>query len=87
MNIKIKRILLFIRVCDIDIKKYKIYDYTIISVYILSSDGKVVLIRREIYIIDNLSTKALIEINIIKSKDIILDISRDLIIIDFYKAL
>lgn len=53
----------------------------------LSSDGKVALIRREIHIIDNLSIKALIEINIMKPKDIILDISRNLAIIDFYEAL
>ena len=36
---------------------------------------------------NNLSIKALIEINIIKSKSIILDIFKDLIIIKLYKDL
>ena len=52
-----------------------------------SNNSKVILIRREIYIIDDLSTKALININIIKSKEIVLDIFKNLAIIEFYKNL
>ena len=46
-----------------------------------------VLIRRKIYIIDNLSTKALIGINIIKPEGIILKTNKDLIIISSYNLL
>ena len=52
-----------------------------------SNNDKVTLIRREIYIINNLSIKALIRINIIKSKNIILDIFKNLTIIKLYKDL
>ena len=45
------------------------------------------LIRYKIYIINNLSAKALININIIKPKDIILDTNKDLTIISSYESL
>ena len=45
------------------------------------------LIYREIYIINNLLIKVLIDINIIKFKDIILNINKNLIIIDLYYLL
>ena len=52
-----------------------------------SNNSKVILIRREIYIIDDLSTKALININIIKSKEIVLNTFKNLTIIKSYKSL
>ena len=61
------------------------YEYTIISIYIPSNNSnKVALIRYKIYIIDDLLVKALININIIKLKLIILNISKDLITIGSY---
>ena len=55
-------------------------------IYLLESKNTI-FITRKVYIINNLSVKALIKINIIKSKDIILDLLRDILIINFYKKL
>ena len=85
-SINIKRIPLPIKVYSISIKEYNIYEYIIILIYILGPNS-IVLIRREVYIIDDLSTKALIGIDIIKPKGIILDISKDLITIGSYNLL
>ena len=53
-----------------------------------NKDGsKVILIRYKIYIINNLLVKILISINIIKLESIILDINKDLIIINSYDLL
>ena len=72
----------------LDINKYNIYKYAIILIYISNIErNKVALIRRKIYIIDNLSIKVLISINIIKLEDIILDINKDLLIIRSYNLL
>ena len=65
----------------LDIKEYNIYEYAIILIYILNNNNKVILIRYKIYIINNLFAKALIDINIIKSKRIILNINKNFIII------
>ena len=45
---------------------------------------KIVVIERELYIIDNLIIKALIDINIIKLERIIINLENDLIKIDVY---
>ena len=71
----------------ISIKEYNTYEYAIILIYIPSPDGKVTLIRREIYIVDKLSTKVLISIDIIKPEGIILDTTKDLITIGSYNLL
>ena len=43
------------------------------------------MIEREFYIVNNLATKALIDINIIKLERIVLDIEKDIIIIESYR--
>lgn len=68
------------------IKKYNIYKYAIIFIYIFNNNNKVILIRREIHIIDDLSIKIFININIIKSETIIFDIDKNLVIINFYDS-
>ena len=77
----------FIKIRELDIKEHNACDYAIIFIYIFDNNKKVALIRRKIYIIDNLFVKALININIIKFKAIILDISKNLAIIKFYNSL
>ena len=52
--------------------------------YLFDKNG-IIKIKREFYIVDNLAAKALIDINIIKPKDIILDIKKNVIIIDLCK--
>ena len=74
-----------IKIRELDIKEHNACEYIIILIYILScNDEKIALIRREIHIVDDLSVKALIEINIIKSKAIILDTAKDITIIESY---
>ena len=81
-----------IKVRRLGSKEYDTCEYAIILIYISSKDSisgnnKVALIRREIYIMDDLSVKALIGINIIKPERIILDTNKNLTIIDFYESL
>jgi len=66
---------------------YNINEFVIISIYIPGKDNKIALITRELYIVDNLSTKILIGIDIIKLERIIINTSRDLVIIIFYNNL
>ena len=87
INIKIKRIASLIKIRGLDTKEYNAYEYIVIPIYIPDKNNKIILIRRKIYIIDNLSTKALININIIKLEDIILDTSKDITVISSYNSL
>ena len=63
------------------IKKYKIYNYIIIPLYLFNQSDKVILIYYKIYIINDLFIKIFIDIDIIKFGTIILDIDKNLIII------
>lgn len=63
------------------LKKYDVYKYTIILIYIVNNNNKITLIRRKIYIVDDLSIKAFIKIDIIKFKNIVFNINKNLIII------
>ena len=71
---------------DIDIKKYNANKYVRIKIYLFSeSDNEAIaLIEREFYIINNLTIKALIKINIIKSKDIVINLEKNVIKIELY---
>ena len=74
-----------IKVRELDTKEHNACEYTIILIYIPNcNDEKVALIRREIHIVDDLSAKALIEIDIIKSEAIILDTAKDMTTIESY---
>ena len=50
----------------------------------INNYNKIIFIRYKIHIVDNLSVKNFIKINIIKFKIIIFDINKDLVIIKFY---
>ena len=54
--------------------------------YLLDSRD-IILITREVYIVNNLSTSILLKINIIKLESIVLDLQRNIIIIDSYNNL
>ena len=73
-NAKIKKISILITIRDIDSKRYKASKYVRIKLYLLNRNRSIALIERELYIINNLIVKALIGIDIIKSKDIIIDL-------------
>ena len=71
---KIKKISTLIIIKEINSNKYEISEYIRIKIYLFNKNKIITLIRREFYIIDNLIVKTLIEINIIKLKEIILDL-------------
>ena len=76
-----------IKVRDLDTNEHDAREYAIIPMYIADKGGKTALIRREFHIINNLSAKILVGINIIKPEGIILDTNRDLAIINSYGSL
>ena len=55
---------------DLKFSKHKILKYVISSLYLSSENIIIILTFREIYIINNLKTNILININIIMSKQI-----------------
>ena len=71
---KVKKILISIIIKGIRSKKYKASEYIRIKLYLLSKNDIVAFIEREFYIINNLIIKALIGIDILKSKGIILNL-------------
>ena len=63
-----------IKVKGIGDRKYNTYKYIKLKMYLLSPTGKIALIDREFYIVDNLTAKVLISIDIMKSKSIVIDL-------------
>ena len=53
---------------DINSNKYEISEYFQIKIYFSNKKEIITLIKREFYVINNLTIKTFIEINIIKSK-------------------
>lgn len=71
-----------IKVRGLGTREHDVCEYAIIPMYVPNQDGtKAALIRREIHIVDNLSAKALIGIDIMKPEGIILDTNKDLVTI------
>ena len=83
-NIIIKKMSTLIIVKNINVNMHNVSEYIKLQIY-LSNKNDIIKIKKEFYIIDDFAAKALIDINIIKSKDIILDIKKNVIIIDSYK--
>lgn len=66
-------------------KRHDASEYTKLEIYIPNkTDAITILIKREFYIVDNLSVKALISVNILKPKGIVIDFDKDLITIRLY---
>ena len=77
-NVKIKQMLILIIVKGIGNRKHNASKYIRLKIYLLGKNGTAV-IKRELYIVDNLSTKVLIGINIIKPEGITIDLGKDII--------
>ena len=69
---------------DIDVNMHDASEYIKLQIYLSDKNG-IVRVKREFYIVDNLVVKALIDINIMKSEDMIFDIKKNVIIIDLCK--
>ena len=64
-------------------KNYNANKYTKLLIYI-PSNKSTTFIKSKLYIVNNLLVKALIRVNILKSKGIIINLNRNLIIIHSY---
>lgn len=82
-NVEIRRILTFITIRDINSKKHSTNKYVKLKLYLLEKN-EIALIKRELYIVDKLTIKALIEINIMKLEGIIVDLRKNVIRIKVY---
>ena len=71
---KISTLIIIKGIKEINSNKYEISEYIRIKIYLSNKNKITILIEREFYVIDNLIIKTLIEINIIKLKEIILDL-------------
>ena len=63
---------------------YNINEYVKLQIYLFDKND-IIKIKREFYIIENFVIKTFIDINIIKLKNIIFDIKKNVIIIELYK--
>ena len=83
-SIIIKKMSTFIIVKGIDVNIHNVNEYVRLQMY-LSDKNDITKIEREFYIVDNLAVKALVDIDIMKSKGMILDIGKNVMIIDSCK--
>ena len=74
----------FIIIKNIDVNIYNVNEYIKLQMYLFNKNY-IIKIKRDFYIVDDFVIKAFVEINIMKSKNIILDIEKNVIIIDLYK--
>ena len=58
-------------------KRHEASEYVRIKMYLPSKNGSVALLERELHVVDNLTAKALIGIDIMKPKGIIVDLQND----------
>ena len=84
LNIVIKKMSTFITMKGIDVNMHNVNEYVKLQIYLFGKND-IIKVKREFYIVDDFVIKALVDINIIKPKDIILDIEKNVIIIDLYK--
>ena len=68
----------------IDVNMYDVSEYVRLQMYLFDKND-IVRVKKKFHIVDDLAIKALIGIDIIKSKDMILDIKKNVIIIDLCK--
>ena len=71
---EIKKISISITIKEINSNKHEVSEYIRIKIYLSDKNKIIALIEREFHVIDNLIVKTLIEIDIMKSKEIILDL-------------
>ena len=76
-----------IKVKGIGDRKYDTCEYIKLKMYLLSPTGKTALIDREFHVVDNLTAKALIGIDIMKPKGIVIDLGMNIMKIGACKDL
>ena len=73
-----------ITIKDINVNMHNANEYVRLQIYLFDKNN-IIKIKREFHIVDDLVIKTFIDINIMKSEDMILDIKKNVIIIDLYK--
>ena len=84
LDTKIRKISTSITVKEIKNKRHEASKYIRIKIYLSNKNSLIALIEREFYIVNSLTIKALININIIKLKDIVINLQNNVIKIDTY---
>ena len=74
---------MLIKIRDLNINYHDISEYARLFIYLFNNKD-IDLIIREIYIINNLNVKIFLDVDIIKLKDIMLNLKDDIIIINLY---
>ena len=69
---------------NIDVNMHNANEYIKLQIYLFNKND-IIKIKRKFHIVDNFIIKTLININIIKSKNMIFDIKKNIIIIELYK--
>ena len=75
-NAEIKRMSIFMIVKGIESRKHNASEYVKLKMYLLDKNGTAV-IERELHIVDNLTVRALIDIDIMKLERIVVDLGND----------
>ena len=83
-DIIVKKMLIFMIMKNINVNMHNVNEYIKLQIYLFDKNN-IIKVKREFYIVDNLAIKTFIDINIMKSKGIILDIRKNVIIINLYK--
>ena len=87
LDAKIKKMFTSIIVKGIRNKRHEASEYIRIKIYLSGKDSLITLIKREFYIVNGLITKALIDIDIMKSKGIVIDLQNNVIKIGICQSL
>ena len=73
-----------ITVRGIGSRRYKASEYAILEIFLPGNTRRLGLIEREFYIVDDLSAKALVGVDILKPEDITINFVRDIIVLRAY---
>jgi len=73
-NIEVRKIVTPITIRGISEKKYKASEYINVNLYLLGEEGHTILIRRELYVFDNLLVRVLIGVDVIKPEGFTIDL-------------
>ena len=65
-------------------RRYKASEYAILEIFLPDNIRRLGLIEREFYIVDDLSAKALVGVDILKPEDITINFARDIIVLGVY---
>ena len=69
---------------DIDVNMHNVNEYIKLQIYLFNKNN-IIKIKKEFYIVDDFIIKTFININIMKLKNIIFNIKKNVIIIKLYK--